>query len=68
MKRSRFSEEQIIGILKEHQAGLECSRSCPQPWLEFWGFGQHHGLAACADFMSAAGTLFPIALCGRCSL
>jgi putative transposase len=22
MKRSRFSEEQIIGILKEHQAGL----------------------------------------------
>ena len=23
MKRSRFSEEQIIGILKEHQAGLE---------------------------------------------
>jgi putative transposase len=22
MKRSRFTEEQIIGILKEHQAGL----------------------------------------------
>ena len=22
MKRSRFSDEQIIGILKEHQAGL----------------------------------------------
>ena len=22
MKRSRFSEEQIIGVLKEHQAGL----------------------------------------------
>lgn len=22
MKRSRFSEEQIIGILKEHQAGM----------------------------------------------
>lgn len=22
MKRSRFSEEQVIGILKEHQAGL----------------------------------------------
>lgn len=27
MKRSRFSEEQIIGILKEHQAGL-ARRSC----------------------------------------
>jgi Transposase. len=23
MKRSRFSEEQIVGILKEHQAGLD---------------------------------------------
>ena len=22
MKRSRFSEEQIVGILKEHQTGL----------------------------------------------
>ncbi|MEP9355282.1 transposase, partial [Xanthobacter sp. KR7-65] len=22
MKRSRFSEEQIIGILKEHEAGI----------------------------------------------
>ncbi len=29
MKRSRFSEEQIIGILKEHQAGLGWARrSC----------------------------------------
>ncbi len=25
MKRSRFSEEQIIGILKEHQAGLSAT-------------------------------------------
>lgn len=33
MKRSRFSEEQIIGILKEHQAGLGQTivspRMCP---------------------------------------
>jgi putative transposase len=28
MKRSRFSEEQIIGILKEHQAGLSASELC----------------------------------------
>ncbi|SDF92400.1 putative transposase [Thalassobaculum litoreum DSM 18839] len=28
MKRSRFSEEQIIGILKEHQAGLSASDLC----------------------------------------
>lgn len=28
MKRSRFSEEQIIGILKEHQAGLSAMELC----------------------------------------
>jgi len=28
MKRSRFGEEQIIGILKEHQAGLSAKDLC----------------------------------------
>ena len=28
MKRSRFSEEQIIGILKEHQAGRSAAELC----------------------------------------
>ena len=28
MKRSRFSEEQIIGILKEHQAGFSATELC----------------------------------------
>ena len=28
MNRSRFSEEQIIGILKEHQAGLSANELC----------------------------------------
>ena len=28
MKRSRFSEGQIIGILKEHQAGLSAAEIC----------------------------------------
>ncbi len=28
MKRSRFSEEQIIGILKEHEAGIPVSELC----------------------------------------
>ena len=28
MRRSRFSEEQIIGILKEHQAGLSATELC----------------------------------------
>ena len=28
MRRSRFSEEQIIGILKEHEAGVSVSDLC----------------------------------------
>lgn len=28
MKRSRFTDEQIIGILKEHQAGLSAPELC----------------------------------------
>ena len=28
MKRSRFSEEQIIGVLKEHQAGMSAADLC----------------------------------------
>ena len=28
MKRSRFSEEQLIGILKEHQAGATAADLC----------------------------------------
>ncbi len=28
MKRSRFTDDQIIGILKEHEAGLSAAELC----------------------------------------
>jgi len=28
MKRTRYSEEQIIGILREHEAGAKCADLC----------------------------------------
>ncbi len=28
MKRTRYSEEQIIGILTEHEAGAKCAALC----------------------------------------
>ncbi|AUR36546.1 hypothetical protein PhaeoP18_02290 [Phaeobacter piscinae] len=37
MKRSRFSEEQIIGILKKHRAGAGREGAVPQAWDHLTG-------------------------------
>lgn len=33
MKRSLFTEEQIIGILREHEAGAKCADLCRGPGM-----------------------------------
>ena len=46
MKRSRFSEEQIIGILKEHQAGLGTKELC-----------RKHGISDAVRLRSGASSM-----------
>jgi Transposase len=55
MKRSRFSEEQIIGRLKEHRAGLSPAELCRKhgksdatfyTWRKKYGGMEVYGMAA----------------------
>lgn len=40
MKKARFSEEQIIGILKEAQAGMNTQELCRKHGISVWTFYQ----------------------------
>jgi putative transposase len=41
MKRNRFSEEQIIGILREHEAGVSVSDLCRKHGVSDATGGRH---------------------------
>ncbi len=46
MRKSRFTEEQIIGVLKEHQAGLPVAELCRKHGISdatFYGWRSRHG-------------------------
>lgn len=46
MKKSRFSEEQIIGILKQHEAGLKTADVCREHGISaatFYGWKSKYG-------------------------
>ena len=53
MKRSRFSEEQIIGILKEHQAGRCHVADLQSHEFRGLGFAQAGVVAVCHSLMAA---------------
>jgi len=46
MKKSRYTEEQIIGILKQHEAGVKTSYLCREHGINaatFYGWKQKFG-------------------------
>lgn len=46
MKKIRFSEEQIIGILKQHEAGVKTADACRRHGVAaavFYGWKQKYG-------------------------
>jgi hypothetical protein len=52
MKRSRFSEERIIGILKEHQAGAKAADLCRKHGISDATFYIYGRLSLCKPFES----------------
>jgi hypothetical protein len=50
MKRSRFSEEKIIGVLKEHEAGDEVDEPCVLQGISSAKFCIHGRLSRCIRF------------------
>ncbi len=62
MKRSRFTEEQIIGILKEHQAGVSAAELCRKHGVSdatFYKWRSKYGGMEVSEF----GVSISISLC-----
>ena len=56
MRKSRFTEEQIIGILKEHQAGLKAARArVSSPTVMYHFLIESRGLAGACRAPDADG-------------
>lgn len=82
MSMKRHKPEEIVTMLRQVEVAigqgmaridairevLMCYPTRPRSGSEFPPFDHAHGLVSCADFIMSAGTLSPMALCGRCSL
>ena len=55
MKRNRFTEEQIIGILKEHEAGVSVADLCRKHGVSDGRFYGELGIAAVAFGVGGSG-------------
>ena len=50
MKRTRYPEEQIIGILTEHEAGAKCADLCRKHGISDATFYIYGRLSLCKPF------------------
>jgi putative transposase len=58
MKKSSYTEEQIIGILKQHEAGLKTADLCREHGISaatFYGWKSKYGGESCAGRPCGAG-------------
>ena len=58
MKRNRFTEEQIIGILKEHEAGISVSDLCRKHGVSDASMDLPGKSGGTSDSMIATGGLY----------
>lgn len=57
MKKSRFTEDQIIGVLKEHQAGIPTAELCRKHGISDATFYIYGRLSRCKRFEQVPGRL-----------
>ena len=67
MKRTRYSEEQIIGILAEHEAGAKCADLCRKHGMSEGTVQPQNYVPLCIRVSGTGGRMYTsVAQCRRC--